>query len=351
MATETTLITYIEGAAASTPAATRVVTYSKADGLMYSKDDAGVETLMSGGSGSVATDAIWDAVGDTVVGSGANTAVKRKNNDGAAVAPTVNEDSGDGYAIGSRWLDTTADKEYVALDVTVGAAVWTETTSTGSGAPTTAKYLVAAADGGLSAEIPRPELDDYSISGATAIDFTNPTSEASVTDSAETDMACKVVFANIGARAHSYVSEALGTGDFDVRMRIAAAQITTPHTAASSTFHALFVADSSLTAATRQSLQVNLSPAVTSSVPSILAVTNVSGIGQTLFYPRVPIILRIARSGTTVTFYYSENEGRTWTTLATATASTDFQRVGILGQGGSTGTQSLSVLVHWLRKF
>lgn len=77
MATETTKITYVEGAAASTPAAGRVATYSKADGLMYSKDDAGVETLMSAGvSGSVATDAIWDAAGDLAVGTGANTAAR-----------------------------------------------------------------------------------------------------------------------------------------------------------------------------------------------------------------------------------------------------------------------------------
>lgn len=87
----------------------------------------------TGASGSVATDAIWDAAGDTVVGSGANTAVRRMNNDGAAVAPAVTDDSGDGYAIGSRWLDTTADKEYVALDVTAGAAVWVETTAAGGG--------------------------------------------------------------------------------------------------------------------------------------------------------------------------------------------------------------------------
>lgn len=77
MATETTKIPYVEGAAAATPAANRVVTYAKADGLMYSKDDAGVETLMSsGGAGSVATDAIWDAAGDLAVGSGANTAAR-----------------------------------------------------------------------------------------------------------------------------------------------------------------------------------------------------------------------------------------------------------------------------------
>lgn len=39
-------------------------------------------------------------------------------------APTVNDDSGDSYAIGSVWIDTAADKVYVAVDVTVGAAEW-----------------------------------------------------------------------------------------------------------------------------------------------------------------------------------------------------------------------------------
>jgi hypothetical protein len=44
-------IIYGEGAAPATPAAGTVVTYAKADGLIYSKDDAGVETLVSGGTG------------------------------------------------------------------------------------------------------------------------------------------------------------------------------------------------------------------------------------------------------------------------------------------------------------
>jgi len=42
--------THAEGAAAGTPSAGLVVVYAKADGLMYSKDDAGVETLMSSGA-------------------------------------------------------------------------------------------------------------------------------------------------------------------------------------------------------------------------------------------------------------------------------------------------------------
>ncbi len=67
-----------EAAAPGTPAAAVSRLYVKSDGLFYSKDDAGVETLVSGGAGggSVATDAIWDAAGDLVQGTGANTAAK-----------------------------------------------------------------------------------------------------------------------------------------------------------------------------------------------------------------------------------------------------------------------------------
>jgi len=39
-------------------------------------------------------------------------------------APTVNEDSGDGYGVGSIWLDTTNDKAYICVDATVAAAIW-----------------------------------------------------------------------------------------------------------------------------------------------------------------------------------------------------------------------------------
>lgn len=62
--------------------------------------------------------------------NGANVSTRLDKLNGTA-APTVNDDSGDGYSIGSRWYDLTNDKEYVLLDSTVGAAVWVETTATG----------------------------------------------------------------------------------------------------------------------------------------------------------------------------------------------------------------------------
>lgn len=58
MAVKAQKVTYDEVAAPSTPAAGEVVTYAKADGLMYSKDDAGTETAMSG---AAATAHIADA--------------------------------------------------------------------------------------------------------------------------------------------------------------------------------------------------------------------------------------------------------------------------------------------------
>lgn len=42
------------------------------------------------------------------------------------VAPTVNNDTLEGYGTGSFWFDETADKSYLCLDAAQGAAVWRE---------------------------------------------------------------------------------------------------------------------------------------------------------------------------------------------------------------------------------
>lgn len=58
--------------------------------------------------------------------AGATTVIK--SNHAATAAPGVGNDNTQGYAVGSRWIDTTNDAEYVCLDASTGAAVWTETT-------------------------------------------------------------------------------------------------------------------------------------------------------------------------------------------------------------------------------
>lgn len=43
-----------------------------------------------------------------------------------ATAPTVNDDTLDGYIIDDRWVDTTNDRTYQLIDSTAGAAIWLE---------------------------------------------------------------------------------------------------------------------------------------------------------------------------------------------------------------------------------
>lgn len=50
------------------------------------------------------------------------------SNYSASSAPTVNDDSNDGYTVGSFWVNTTADLAYICLDASVGAAVWRQVT-------------------------------------------------------------------------------------------------------------------------------------------------------------------------------------------------------------------------------
>lgn len=51
-----------------------------------------------------------------------------KNKVDATTAPTTGDDTGDGYSVGSYWVDVTNDRSYVLTDATLGAAVWVEQT-------------------------------------------------------------------------------------------------------------------------------------------------------------------------------------------------------------------------------
>jgi hypothetical protein len=49
-----------------------------------------------------------------------------KNNFTATTNPTVNDDTGDGYEVGSRWINTNTDTLFTCLDASSGAAIWLE---------------------------------------------------------------------------------------------------------------------------------------------------------------------------------------------------------------------------------
>lgn len=56
-----------------------------------------------------------------------------KHNYAGGAAPTVNDDSGDGYTEGSTWVNLASDQVYILVDDTVGAAIWKPLTGIASG--------------------------------------------------------------------------------------------------------------------------------------------------------------------------------------------------------------------------
>lgn len=64
------------------------------------------------------------ATGEMIVTTSTGEITSIKYNIDASAAPTVNDDSGDGYVVGSLWIDTTNDKIYRCTDNSSGAAKW-----------------------------------------------------------------------------------------------------------------------------------------------------------------------------------------------------------------------------------
>lgn len=83
----------------------------------------------------------------------------------ATAAPTVNDDSDDGYSIGSRWFNLVTDKAYTCLDTSVGAADWPEISN---------KDLVIASETyaeTINLNIANKDVVDITLTGAATVNL------------------------------------------------------------------------------------------------------------------------------------------------------------------------------------
>jgi len=103
------------------PNGNRQVTITIPTGFATAAQAANATTVAA--AGAVMDSDIAEAEG-FVRKTGAGSYEALKTNLNASVAPTATDDSGDGYAVGSQWIDTTADKMYICVDATATAAVW-----------------------------------------------------------------------------------------------------------------------------------------------------------------------------------------------------------------------------------
>ena len=163
------------GARTSLGLATVASTGSYAD--LSNQPAAGTDYLAPTGNGSGLTGLTKSQVGLSQVEN-------LKVNLTAETDPGVTADGSAGYASGSRWLNTVTGKEFVCLGAATGAALWKETTASGSlGATNNLSDLASAATArtnlGLAPVASSGSYADLSNKPAAGTDYLAPTGNGS----------------------------------------------------------------------------------------------------------------------------------------------------------------------------
>lgn len=84
-----------------------------------------------------------------------------QHNLSATTDPGVGDDSADGYSVGSKWVNVSLDKVFECLDASSGAAVWAQTNASGSSLPVVDETALVHKTGDATARI---RLDAENIS-------------------------------------------------------------------------------------------------------------------------------------------------------------------------------------------
>lgn len=92
------------------------------------------------------------------------------SNYSAATAPTVDDDTTEGYAVGSRWVDTTTNAIYLCSDPSAAAAVWNLLNPDQSIKLTAGDWLSDWLVSGLAGSVPGSGLSAVTTSGVAYVD-------------------------------------------------------------------------------------------------------------------------------------------------------------------------------------
>jgi len=219
----------------------------------------------------------------------------------ATIAPTVNNDTSEGYVVGSRWIDVTNDKEYVCLDNTDGAAVWKLTSATTTSEVSEGSnlyYTDARFDTRLGTK------STTNLTEGSNLYYT----EARV--SANTDVAANVTHAASSSNPHTVTKAQVGLGnvaDLKVKLDATIAPIATDDSAAG------YAVGSRWIDVTNDKEYVCLDSTATSAVWKLTSATTTSEVaeGSNLYYTDARFDTRLGTKSTTnltegSNLYYTE---------------------------------------------
>lgn len=97
------------------------------------------------------------------VGAGTPPTGAIKHNLTATSAPSIANDNTQNYAVGSVWIDVSADQVYIAADVATGAAIWRQV-SAGGGSGSAVKDTIVTANSFSTGNVVRRDAGGYALS-------------------------------------------------------------------------------------------------------------------------------------------------------------------------------------------
>ena len=163
--------------------------------------DNSTVNLLDTNSVQTLTNKTIDAGNNTITGLtssdvGLGNVQNLKVNLSASVAPAASNDASQGYAIGSRWIDTTGNSEYVCVNDATGSAIWIETTSTGGGGTVQSASNIGTAGVGVFKQLNGTDLEFKKINaGSSNITITDDTGN----DELDIDLASDVTLTSLTA--------------------------------------------------------------------------------------------------------------------------------------------------------